>query len=164
MAPLPPPWVASSPGGANLGHWGGSASVGGTGLGGGMNIPTSDVVCVVLIKLIMDLYLSQGPQVTFSMVHSMLHRAVVYGDAAAKARVFDLILNLAVHGELLYNAPADQVPEDDATVVEAGKKGNVFIIIPLLFWAGSVSLYSFPYYIYLYAFYISLPGFYCILY
>lgn len=126
VAPLPSPWLASSPGGAGSpSPWGGSASVGGGGLGVGMGLPTSDVACVVLIKLIMDLYLSQGPQVTFSMVHFMLQRAVVHGDGAAKGRVFDLILNLAVHGELLYDAPADQVPEDDAAVVEAGEmEGN----------------------------------------
>jgi len=98
---------------------GGSSTIGG---GAGMNQTPADVACVVLVKLIMDLFLAQGPQLTFSIVHSMLQRALLHGDGIARARVFDVIMNLAVHGELLYHAPGDQVPEDDAAVVEAVAK------------------------------------------
>ena len=106
-------------------HVGGGAvfpwGISGGGGGGGSAQATSDVASVVLIKLIMDLYLLKGPRTAFSMVHFMLQRAVLYGDGAAKARVFDLILNLAVHGEMLYDVPGDQVPpEEDAAIAEAG--------------------------------------------
>lgn len=120
-APTSPPQAVLRP---TSSLWSGAAGGGNSTVGGGagMNQTPSDVACVVLVKLIMDLYLAQGPQLTFSMVYFMLQRAMVHGDGTACARVFDLIMNLAVHGELLYDAPGDQVPEDDAAVVEAVAK------------------------------------------
>lgn len=42
------------------------------------------------------------------------------GEPAAQARVFDLLYNLSVHGELLYDAAASAVPEDAAALADAG--------------------------------------------
>lgn len=38
-----------------------------------------------------------------------------------QARVFDLLYNLSVHGELLYDAAAEAVPEDAPALAEAGE-------------------------------------------
>lgn len=37
-----------------------------------------------------------------------VQKPLLYGDLTAKSRVFDLLLNLSIHGELLYAPPAAQ--------------------------------------------------------
>jgi len=79
------------------------------------------VASVVLIKLIIDMYLRLGPRASFPLVLYLLQKPLLLGTAAARCRVFDLISNLAVHAELLRAAPADDVPEDNDEVAEAGE-------------------------------------------
>ncbi len=50
-----------------------------------------------------------------------LKRPVVAGDAAAQARAFDLLHNLSVHGELLYDGAAEAVPKDAPALADAGE-------------------------------------------
>lgn len=115
----------------------GKVPLGGSGGGGaappppgpGIGSPTADVACVILIKLVLDMYLGQGPEAAFAAVHLVLRQAVTGGDAGARARVFDLILNLAVHGEMLYDAPGDSVPEDSPAVEAAGEWGRSAVVV-----------------------------------
>lgn len=49
-----------------------------------------------------------------------LQAPLLRGEPAVQARVFDLLYNLSVHGELLYDAAAEAVPEDAPALAEAG--------------------------------------------
>lgn len=53
--------------------------------------------------------------------HPPLQAPLLRGDPAVQARVFDLLYNLSVHGELLYDAAAEAVPEDAPALAEAGE-------------------------------------------
>ena len=53
-----------------------------------------------------------------------LQAPLLRGEPAVQARVFDLLYNLSVHGELLYDAAADAVPDDAAVLAEAGGQGG----------------------------------------
>ncbi len=50
-----------------------------------------------------------------------LQAPLLRGEPAVQARVFDLLYNLSVHGELLYDAAAEAVPEDAPALAEAGE-------------------------------------------
>lgn len=52
-------------------------------------------------------------------------KPLLSGDAATQARVFDFVFNLAVHGELLYDAAAEALPEDAPALADAGTQGTV---------------------------------------
>eukprot|EP00890_Picochlorum_soloecismus_P001501 jgi/Picsp_1/2351/NSC_05814-R1_protein len=70
---------------------------------------------VILIKVVMDLYLDKGPEAAFSCVLYMVQKPLINGNMKGQCAVFDFILNLMVHGELMY-------PEDD--IQEEGAKGK----------------------------------------
>jgi hypothetical protein len=53
-------------------------------------------------------------------VPRLLQKPLVGGDAAAQARVFDLLYNLSIHGELLYDTAAEALPEDAPALADAG--------------------------------------------
>ncbi|KAL4856367.1 hypothetical protein ACK3TF_003171 [Chlorella vulgaris] len=81
---------------------------------------TGEVAAVILVKLIMDLYVTAGPRAAFPLALLLLQRPLVGGEAAAvQARVFDLVYNLSVHGELLYDSAAEAVPDDTAALADA---------------------------------------------
>ncbi len=49
-----------------------------------------------------------------------LQKPLLSGDSATQCRVFDLLYNLSVHGELLFDTAAEAVPEDAPALAEAG--------------------------------------------
>jgi hypothetical protein len=65
---------------------------------------------VILIKVVMDMYLDKGPEAAFSSVLYMVQKPLINGNLKGKCAVFDFILNLMVHGELMY--PEDESEED----------------------------------------------------
>ena len=136
---------------------------------------TGEMAAVVLIKLLLDLYVTAGPKASFPLalmllqarshsgatslwqagVPAALHAALpcpayrwllaghgacftsalpcpvplllpqkplLEGEAAEQARVFDLLYNLSIHGELLYDAAAEAVPEDAPALADAGAR------------------------------------------
>ncbi|PRW39232.1 hypothetical protein C2E21_7090 [Chlorella sorokiniana] len=81
--------------------------------------PTGEVAAVVLVKLVMDMYVKAGPKAAFPLTLLLLQAPLLRGDPAVQARVFDVLYNLSVHGELLYDAAAEAVPEDAPALAEA---------------------------------------------
>ena len=88
---------------------------------------SSDIACVVLIKLILDMYLRQSPEIACTIIRHILSRALLHAPTpVAKCRVFDFIINVAVHGEMLYEVPGGgcdndtQFPENDVAVERDG--------------------------------------------
>ena len=73
---------------------------------------------VILIKVVMDMYLDKGPEVAFSNVLYMVQKPLINGTLKGKCAVFDFILNLMVHGELIY-------PEDASQEEEEASKGTL---------------------------------------
>lgn len=47
-------------------------------------------------------------------------KPLLSGDPATQCRVFDMLYNLSIHGELLYDTAAEAVPEDAPVLAEAG--------------------------------------------
>ncbi|PSC72009.1 hypothetical protein C2E20_4726 [Micractinium conductrix] len=80
---------------------------------------TGEVAAVILTKLVMDLYVRAGPCAAFPLALLLLQKPLLSGDAATQARVFDFVFNLAVHGELLYDAAAEALPEDAPALADA---------------------------------------------
>ena len=62
-----------------------------------------DAGVVILIKVVMDVFLEKGGDAAFGQVASLLRKPLVRQDAPVEARraVFDVIVNLMIHGELL---------------------------------------------------------------
>lgn len=58
----------------------------------------------VLIKLIMDMWIAGNPQETFALVFSMLEAALRQPDAQYRIRVFDMLYNLSLHGQMIESA------------------------------------------------------------
>jgi hypothetical protein len=63
-----------------------------------------DAGIVILIKVIMDIFLDKGAEAAFGQVSSLLRKPLVRKeeDVVARCAVFDVIVNLLIHGELLY--------------------------------------------------------------
>ena len=63
-----------------------------------------DAGIVILIKVIMDIFLDKGAEAAFGQVSSLLRKPLVRKeeDVVARCAVFDVIVNLMIHGELLY--------------------------------------------------------------
>jgi hypothetical protein len=61
-----------------------------------------DAGVVILVKLVLDLYLDNGPEVAFPLVMSMFEKPLKH-DRSAQCAVFDVLINLMIHGELLYS-------------------------------------------------------------
>ncbi|KFM25843.1 hypothetical protein F751_1457 [Auxenochlorella protothecoides] len=77
---------------------------------------TGEVSAIILLKLVMDNYLKAGGRGAYAPTLLLLQRALSSGRPAAQARVFDLLYNLSLHGELLYLSPAAEVPETAAAI------------------------------------------------
>lgn len=84
----------------------------------GMNV-AGDVAPVILIKLIMDLYLRVGPAASFTRVISMLEPPLIHGDDDARERVFDLVTNLLLHGDLLFQGEDESCKQGADGAVDA---------------------------------------------
>ena len=85
-----------------------------------------DAGIVILIKVVMDVYLEKGGDAAFGQVASLLRKPLVWEDAtvAARCAVFDVLLNLMIHGELLYKY-TDGVGGDASTAQEtAAQEGE----------------------------------------
>lgn len=81
---------------------------------------TGEVSAIILLKLVMDNYLKAGGRGAYAPTLLLLQRALSSGRPAAQARVFDLLYNLSLHGELLYLSPAAEVPETAAAIRQSG--------------------------------------------
>jgi hypothetical protein len=55
----------------------------------------------ILAKLVMDLFLRAGPGVSYTLVLRMLRAALRSRHGPTRARAFDLLYNLSVHGAML---------------------------------------------------------------
>lgn len=61
-----------------------------------------DAGVVILIKLVIDMYLDNGPEAAFPLVMYMLQKPLsLESGVDAQCAVFDFLMNLMVHGELL---------------------------------------------------------------
>lgn len=94
-------------------HWrppaaaeaGGDAAPGNGGAGGGGEEERLGQVCgCVLAKLVIDTWLSAGPEASAPLVLRLLQQALHHASPAVRARAFDVIYNLSIHGALLGGA------------------------------------------------------------
>ncbi|KAK9866579.1 hypothetical protein WJX84_005677 [Apatococcus fuscideae] len=60
----------------------------------------------ILLKLIMDLHIKAGPDISLPLVLTMLFRAADDEVAATRVRAYDVIYNLALHSEMLQPSQA----------------------------------------------------------
>ncbi|KAL1204790.1 hypothetical protein V5N11_017399 [Cardamine amara subsp. amara] len=74
--------------------------------------PSMDVAVSVLIKLVIDMYVLDA-RIAAPLTLSMLEEMLCSTKAACRIRVFDLILNLGVHAQLL-----EPMVSDNATTIE----------------------------------------------
>ncbi|KAJ0790826.1 hypothetical protein HanLR1_Chr00c3391g0878061 [Helianthus annuus] len=74
--------------------------------------PSMDVAVSVLIKLVIDMYVLDSG-VAAPLMLSMLEEMLSSSQLTSKVRVFDVILNLGVHGHLL-----EPILADDASTIE----------------------------------------------
>ncbi|XP_010520122.1 PREDICTED: uncharacterized protein LOC104799352 [Tarenaya hassleriana] len=74
--------------------------------------PSMDVAVSVLIKLVIDMYVLD-PGIAAPLTLSMLEEMLCSPKGACRIRVFDLVLNLGVHAQLL-----EPMTNDDATTIE----------------------------------------------
>ncbi|KAK1421276.1 hypothetical protein QVD17_23476 [Tagetes erecta] len=74
--------------------------------------PSMDVAVSVLIKLVIDMYVLDS-RVAAPLMLSMLEEMLSSSQLTSKVRVFDVILNLGVHGHLL-----EPLLADDASTIE----------------------------------------------
>ncbi|XP_076911738.1 uncharacterized protein LOC143569799 [Bidens hawaiensis] len=74
--------------------------------------PSMDVAVSVLIKLVIDMYVLDSG-VAAPLMISMLEEMLSSSQLTSKVRVFDVILNLGVHGHLL-----EPILADDASTIE----------------------------------------------
>ncbi|KAJ4779233.1 hypothetical protein LUZ62_063490 [Rhynchospora pubera] len=75
--------------------------------------PSADVAFSVLIKLIIDMYMTD-PETAGALTLYMLEGILSSEKASSKTRAFDLILNLGVHAHLL----EPMLSEDDTPIIE----------------------------------------------
>jgi hypothetical protein len=66
--------------------------------------PAGEAAAVILIKLVIDTYLRSGPGAAFPQILAMFQKALINNASSAKKRIFDMLFNLSVHGELLYSS------------------------------------------------------------
>lgn len=66
--------------------------------------PAGEAAAVILIKLIIDTYLRSGPGAAFPQILAMFQEALIKNAPSAKKRIFDVLFNLSIHGELLYSS------------------------------------------------------------
>ncbi|KAK9785017.1 hypothetical protein WJX73_004062 [Symbiochloris irregularis] len=69
------------------------------------------ICAAILIKLILDLWLQSPSPLSFPLALVMLHRGLASSHAHVRARSFDILFNVAVHGELLSTSEAANVAE-----------------------------------------------------
>ena len=69
--------------------------------------PVGEACVTILIKLIMDMYIEQGPSVAYILVLQMLQQSLYHPDVAVRVRAFDLVYNLALHTLMFSNTPDD---------------------------------------------------------
>nr|KYP50761.1 hypothetical protein KK1_027451 [Cajanus cajan] len=74
--------------------------------------PSTDVAVSVLIKLVIDMYVSDS-RTAAPLILSMLEEMLSSPKTACRVRAFDLILNLGVHAHLL-----EPIIADDASTIE----------------------------------------------
>ncbi|OAE25014.1 hypothetical protein AXG93_523s1190 [Marchantia polymorpha subsp. ruderalis] len=93
--------------------------------GGKLAPEAADVAASVLIKLLIDMYISD-PQTAAPLTLSMLQGMLTSQSASVRIRAFDLTLNLGVHAHLLEpmqsedQSTPDEVPSSDAPSMENG--------------------------------------------
>ncbi|KAK9825377.1 hypothetical protein WJX81_006910 [Elliptochloris bilobata] len=75
-------------------------------LAGGSGGSARQLCASALVRLVADLWLSAGPSAAFPLALLLLRRILGNEKAAVRARAFDLVYNLAVHGELLFRPPS----------------------------------------------------------
>lgn len=68
-----------------------------------------DAGMVILVKIVIDAYLEKGPEIAFQQVFSLLKKPLSDGRQQ-QLSVFDVIINLMIHGELLYSNQSVQSP------------------------------------------------------
>ncbi|CAG7890412.1 unnamed protein product [Brassica rapa] len=83
--------------------------------------PSMDVAVSVLIKLVIDMYVLDA-RIAAPLTLSMLEEMLCSTNAACRIRVFDLILNLGVHAQLL-----EPKINDNATTIEEEYAQETFI-------------------------------------
>ncbi|KAL0855151.1 hypothetical protein Bca101_060303 [Brassica carinata] len=83
--------------------------------------PSMDVAVSVLIKLVIDMYVLDA-RIAAPLTLSMLEEMLCSTNAACRIRVFDLILNLGVHAQLL-----EPKISDNATTIEEEYDQETFI-------------------------------------
>ncbi|KAK9682240.1 hypothetical protein RND81_10G060500 [Saponaria officinalis] len=83
-----------------------------TGLSNHRSKPSIDVAVSVLIKLVIDMYVSDSESAA-PLTLSMFEEMVLSPRLSSRTRAFDLILNLAVHAHLL-----EPVVRDDISTIE----------------------------------------------
>ncbi|CAH8361963.1 unnamed protein product [Eruca vesicaria subsp. sativa] len=83
--------------------------------------PSMDVAVSVLIKLVIDMYVLDA-RIAAPLTLSMLEEMLCSTNAACRIRVFDLILNLGVHAQLL-----EPKVSDNATTIEEEYAQETFI-------------------------------------
>lgn len=82
------------------------------------------VCAAILMKMVMDLWLLHGPGTAFPIVLALLSCAASSAVPGARARAFDMLLNLSAHSELLRpHAGLDHEPHQDAASNAAGSSG-----------------------------------------
>ncbi|KAK6929320.1 hypothetical protein RJ641_005525 [Dillenia turbinata] len=83
--------------------------------------PSIDVAVSVLIKLVIDMYVSD-PGTAAPLTLSMLEEMLRSPELASRARAFDLLLNLGVHAHLL----EPMIPVDTPTIEEEYSQESYF--------------------------------------
>ncbi|KAG2317930.1 hypothetical protein Bca52824_021052 [Brassica carinata] len=83
--------------------------------------PSMDVAVSVLIKLVIDMYVLDA-RIAAPLTLSMLEEMLCSTNAACRIRVFDLILNLGVHAQLL-----EPKISDNATTIEEEYAQETFL-------------------------------------
>ncbi|KAK6933209.1 hypothetical protein RJ641_036103 [Dillenia turbinata] len=83
--------------------------------------PSIDVAVSVLIKLVIDMYVLD-PGTAAPLTLSMLEEMLSSPEFASRARAFDLLLNLGVHGHLL----EPMIPVDTPTIEEEYSQESYF--------------------------------------
>ena len=59
------------------------------------------VCAAIFMKMLMDLWFQQGPSTAFPLALALLSRRASSAVPAARARAFDMLLNLSAHAELM---------------------------------------------------------------
>eukprot|EP00873_Tetraselmis_striata_P022035 jgi/Tetstr1/442299/TSEL_030440.t1 len=94
----------------------GAAALWGNSLGRGS---MANVCSSLLTKVVMDMWISAGPDKSFPVVLEMLLDMVGSEVPALQERAFDIVYNLSLHAQLLY--PADPAPPPEAAEADAAE-------------------------------------------